>query len=290
MSGCEQGLSGTVLHHKSIAVNSMNRRLPAGILTVIVLSLAAGCGEAGQNKYTAKAEVESTPKTEVEEPGAATPDGAPSVELLTAVYPSLDPETLRETAASGLWEVNQGTAYGYLTPDGRYLIQGDLVDLQTGESLTEQRRNESRKSVVDQFDADQMISFAPKGETKHDLYIFTDVDCGYCRKLHRELDDYLAKGIAIHYLFYPRSGPGSASFKTAESVWCADDRQAALTRAKANQSVEPKQCDNPIMAQYMAGQQVGLRGTPMILLADGTVINGYMPAARLEERLKAEGL
>ena len=122
------------------------------------------------------------------------------------------------------------------------------------------------------------------------MYIFTDVDCGYCRKLHRELDDYLAKGIAIHYLFYPRSGPGSASFKTAESVWCADDRQAAQTRAKANQSVEPKQCDNPIMAQYMAGQQVGLRGTPMILLADGTAINGYMPAARLEERLKAEGL
>jgi len=267
----------------------MKTRLPLGIVTLLALSLAAGCGEAGQNKYTAKAEVEPKDKAEPVT-SAETPDGAPDLGLLTAVYPGLDTDTLRDTGAGGLWEVNQGTAYGYLTPDGRYLIQGDLVDLETGQSLTELRRNESRLEVINQFGEGQMITFAPEGETRHEMYVFTDVDCGYCRKLHRELDDYLSKGIAIHYLFYPRSGPGSASFKTAESVWCADDRQAALTRAKANQSIEPKQCDNPIMAQYIAGQEVGLRGTPLILLADGTAINGYMPADRVEQRMLAEGL
>ncbi len=271
----------------------MKSVFPAGVVTFLLLALASGCGQAGQNQYTAKATAdrEEAPAETKTEPSAKqmAPEGAPDVELLTQIYPGLDIENMRQTEA-GLWEVSQGTAYGYLTGDGRYLVQGDLVDLQSGESLTENRRNESRKQVIDQIGEGQMVTFAPEGETKHVIYVFTDVDCGYCRKLHRELDDYLSRGIEVRYLFYPRSGPGTASFKTAESVWCADDRQTALTRAKANQSITPKQCDNPIMTHYVAGQQVGLRGTPLILLADGTSISGYMPAEPLEQRILAKGL
>lgn len=274
----------------------MKSVFPAGVVTFLLLALASGCGQAGQNQYTAKATADRDESTQASEPADAAeseavnaPAGAPNVELLTQTYPNLDVEGMRKTDA-GLWEISQGAAYGYLTSDGRYLVQGDLVDLESGESLTENRRNESRKLVIDQIGEEQMITFSPKGETKHVMYVFTDIDCGYCRKLHRELDDYLDRGIEVRYLFYPRSGPGTSSFTTAESVWCADDRQQALTRAKASQKVPSKQCDNPVMTHYAAGQQVGLRGTPLILLADGTSISGYMPAEPLEQRMIAEGL
>lgn len=214
-------------------------------------------------------------------------DGAPDTRLLENVYPGVDTDEIRPAQAPGLWEVNQGTAYGYITGDGRYMIQGDLIDLKSGESLTEARRNEARRELIDMVGADKTIAYPPDGGTEHVVYVFTDISCGYCRKLHRELGDYHAQGIELRYLFYPRSGPGSASFKEAESVWCADDRQAALTRAKAGGNVAPRQCKTPVMDHYLAGQQAGLRGTPMMVLADGTSINGYVPAASLAQRLDA---
>lgn len=218
------------------------------------------------------------------------PADAPDTSMLENVYPGVNTDRIRPAPAPGLWEVSQGSAYGYVTADGRYMIQGDLIDLKTGESLTEARRNDARLELIDAIGAEQMIAFPPSGETEHVVYVFTDIDCGYCRKMHRELEDYHARGIEIRYLFYPRSGPGSSSFQAAESVWCADDRQDALTRAKNGANVPPRQCTTPIMEHYLAGQQSGLRGTPMIVLANGTSINGYVPANALVQRIQTAGL
>ena len=227
-------------------------------------------------------------------PSKTTPagnSGELDTSLLFEMYPGTRNGELRESPA-GLWEVNQGDAFGYVTSDGRYMIQGDLIDLKTGESLTEARRDDARRSLLADIGPQNMIVFSPPAgtPTKHVVNVFTDASCGYCRKLHMEMDQYHAEGIEVRYLFYPRRGPGSEPFKVAESVWCADDRNAAMTAAKSNRKVPSKSCSNPIMQHYVAGQRAGLRGTPMMVLEDGSSISGYLPAKALAQRIASAGL
>jgi thiol:disulfide interchange protein DsbC len=115
--------------------------------------------------------------------------------------------------------------------------------------------------------------------------IFTDIDCGFCRRLHAEMAQYNKQGIAVRYLFYPRAGIGSDSYKKAVSVWCADDRQAAMDSAKAGNEVPEKTCENPVEAHYELGQQMRVQGTPAIVLEDGEMVPGYVPPDKLRRAL-----
>jgi thiol:disulfide interchange protein DsbC len=133
---------------------------------------------------------------------------------------------------------------------------------------------------------DQFILFTPE-VVKHRVIIFTDVDCTYCRKLHSQIDEYLAAGIEIRYMLYPRNGPASRSWNTSEDVWCARDRSAALTAAKLGRSFDTNKCDmSAISEQYMLGQGVGLTGTPTIVFEDGTLVSGYLSPEALVSRLQ----
>jgi thiol:disulfide interchange protein DsbC len=206
---------------------------------------------------------------------------------VTKALPGLPAEAIQPSAVAGLYELRQAGNYGYVTSDGKYLIDGDLIDLATRTNLTENNRKQDRVTQLAALGEENLIVFAPEaGKTQYAVTVFTDIDCGYCRKLHREVEEYNARGIAIRYAFYPRSGPNTPSFQKAEKVWCAPDRHEALTLAK--QGVEfagEANCENPITREYQLGAELGLRGTPMMILPDGEVVNGYMPAAALAERL-----
>ena len=128
------------------------------------------------------------------------------------------------------------------------------------------------------------LIFEPE-TVKHTVTVFTDIDCAYCRKLHREMPELQALGVKVRYIFYPRSGPGSKSWQKADWVWCADDRNTALTDAKADRPIEAKQCDTPVDIHYNLGRQVGLTGTPAIVLETGDMFPGYIPAKLLVQRL-----
>jgi thiol:disulfide interchange protein DsbC len=172
----------------------------------------------------------------------------------------------------------------YATADGKFLIQGRLVDMDTREDLTETAKSELRKDLMAQIDPSKQITFAPK-DPKYDLTVFTDVDCGYCRKLHSQIDEYNKEGIAIHYMAFPRAGIGSRSYEKAVSVWCSDDPQEALTQAKLGADPDPAQCDNPVAEQYQLGMELGVTGTPALLTSSGQLIPGYVPPEQLRERL-----
>jgi thiol:disulfide interchange protein DsbC len=208
---------------------------------------------------------------------------------LAKTMPDVKPEDVTPTAAAGLYQVHQGNFYGYVSADGTFLIQGDMVNIQTGEQVTENQRKGERVARLQELGADNMIEFAPAKpqDTKYTITVFTDVDCGYCRKLHSEMAQYNQLGIAVRYVFYPRSGPQSSSFVKAEQIWCAQDRKAALTQAKLGQptAAGEAKCDNPILREWQLGQDFGLRGTPMLVLPDGEVVNGYVPAPDLAQRL-----
>jgi thiol:disulfide interchange protein DsbC len=130
-----------------------------------------------------------------------------------------------------------------------------------------------------------MVIFAPAEKTDHTVTVFTDIDCGYCRKLHNEITDYTQNGIKVRYLMFPRAGFNSESYHKAVSVWCAENRQEAMTRAKRGESVTPKKCPNPVQEQAELGQSLGVQGTPSIILENGQMIPGYVPAAQLAQML-----
>lgn len=228
------------------------------------------------------------PKRETGTPAAAvTPETTALHQKLVALIPSLKVENIRPTAAAGLYEVEDSGNFGYVTADGKYLIAGDLIELSSGESLTENRRKSDRVARLDKLGEANMIVFAPESGAKHVVTVFTDIDCGYCRKLHSEIARYNAAGITVRYVAYPRSGPDTESFRKAQSVWCAADRKAALTLAKSGMPVTgPSTCSNPVAQEWALGNELGLRGTPLLVLEDGSIVNGYVPAEALAQRLE----
>jgi len=198
-------------------------------------------------------------------------------------------DEITATQISGLYAVRDGSKILYLSADGRYLLHGELYDLSTGEpeNLTEKSLQGLRKQLINSVPANEFITFKAKNE-KYQINIFTDIDCGYCRKLHSELDDYLAEGITINYLFFPRAGLNSDAYQKAVSVWCADDKNEAMTTAKMGTGVlEKKTCKNPVKEHMALGDKIGVRGTPMMVTNDGTVFPGYVPAKQLAKALSA---
>ncbi|HUS23983.1 MAG TPA: DsbC family protein [Candidatus Binatia bacterium] len=202
-----------------------------------------------------------------------------------AAIPGLDKNAIQPSSAPGLYQVQKGQTFAYVTGDGRFMVQGDMVDLSNGEEITEKQRKGARLQVLKQFGPDGYIEFAPKSP-KYVITVFTDIDCGYCRRLHSEIKDYNAQNIAVRYLFYPRSGPDTPSFAKAEQVWCSADRKQALTQAKQGQPLNgPSNCANPVLKQWQAGEAIGVNATPIIMLPDGEMVRGYVPAAQLVKRL-----
>jgi len=194
----------------------------------------------------------------------------------------------KETPIKGLFEVVVGANVIYVSGDGKYMIDGRLIDLTSQKDLTELRQAMFRKRAIDKIDEDRMVIFAP-GKYKHTITVFTDIDCGYCRKLYREIADYGTEGLRVRYLFLPRAGVDSDSFKKSVSVWCADDRHQALTDAKVGKSLETKSCRNPIQDHLELSKQLGISGTPTIVLESGDLVPGYVSAKRLAAMLNAKG-
>ena len=205
---------------------------------------------------------------------------------ISEMFQSIDPEDIGYSPIDGWYQVQKGSVVAYVSADGRYLMQGDLIDLETQVNLTEESRNGARRDLMMTLADERSIMFSPD-EVKHTVTVFTDIDCGYCRKLHAEIEQYMDQGIAVRYVLYPRNGPASRAWSTSEEVWCARDRNAALTAAKLDRAFETNKCDASMVSDhYMLGRDIGLTGTPAIVLEDGTLIGGYLPPAALVMRLE----
>ncbi len=212
-------------------------------------------------------------------PGAVT-------EMLERVIPGQSPDSIRPAAIDGYVEVSYGTDIFYVSADGRFLLRGDLFDMRTQANLTEARRAVYRLGLIDALNPKDLVIFAPKNrKPRHIVYVFTDVDCNFCRQLHHEISRYNELGIEVRYLAYPRSGPDTPSYYKIVSVWCADDQRDAMTRAKAGEKIPAKNCENPVLKHMEVANRVGVSGTPTFVLADGTALPGYVPPDRLAEYL-----
>lgn len=203
---------------------------------------------------------------------------------IRALVPNATTIAISETPIENILQVQINSDIVYVTADGQYLVQGQIMDIDTKDNITDQAKSGIRLSLLTDVKVDEQITFSP-AEPKYDLLVFTDIDCGYCRKLHNQMEGYNEQGIAIHYMAFPRAGIGSDSYDKFVSVWCSDDQKEALTLAKNGTDPLPQKCPNPIADQYELGREVGVTGTPALVTSDGTLIPGYMPPEQLRQKL-----
>lgn len=199
-------------------------------------------------------------------------------ENIEALLPGIPISSVAETPVDGLYELIADGQLYYIDKAGEYLLDGNLIQLSNRMNLTEARLGTLHVGMLAEIGEENMLIYEPKTESKRSLTIFTDISCGYCRRLHAELDTLMEEGVRVRYLLFPRAGLGSQGHKDLESVWCADDPQAAMTNAKAGGKIVPMTCNNPIEQHVALAERVGLRGTPLMYLDSGERIPGYREA------------
>jgi thiol:disulfide interchange protein DsbC len=207
------------------------------------------------------------------------------IKRMQEVFPGVDISHVNSTPIDNIYEVMMGPDVVYMTGDARFVLKGDLIDMQERRNLSEAVRSQARVDLLKNIPESEYIEFAAKN-SKDTIYVFTDVDCGYCRKLHRDVPELNEKAITVRYLAYPRAGTRSATYKQMTYIWCAEDRPQALTDAKNGRPAKASNCENPVANQHALGKKMGVRGTPAIFLESGRALPGYLPP---DELLKALG-
>ena len=211
-------------------------------------------------------------------------EGAEMLKLaLHRTMPGVIPTKITESPITGLYEVIVGSQVVYMSADARYMIEGDLYDFRTKTNVSENAKTDIRLAAISQLDEKDMLIYKPE-KTSATITVVTDIDCPYCRRLHSEVPQYLENGIQVRYIFMPLKG--SSDMKKTISVWCSDDPQTALDIAKSGGDVDEKSCDNPIEEHLKLARTLGVRGTPAILLEDGSLLPGYVPFAKLVAEIK----
>ena len=203
---------------------------------------------------------------------------------IQSLVPGAAIESIADAVVPGFLEVVVQGQIVYVSQDGRFLLQGSIFDIASRTDVTEASRSKIRRDALQDVGNDKRIVYRP-AKTKHTVTVFTDIDCGYCRRMHQQMAEYNKLGIAIEYLFFPRAGVGSESFDKAVSVWCATDRNKALTEAKAGAALDKKECANPVEEEYALGNKIGVNGTPAVIAADGSQLGGYLAPEQLLVRL-----
>lgn len=249
-------------------------RVPSRILAVLsVLALAASASAAPPTRGR----------------GASPDSAADARAALAAKIPGVKPEELRPSPIPGLWELSRGAEVTYVSADGQFLLMGDIYRIPRDggpfPNLSDARRRELRAELLAAIPDSETIPFGP-AKARHTITVFTDPDCSWCRKMHSQIAEYNRLGIRIRYAFFPREGPDSEAWRKSEAVWCSRDRQDALTRAKQGQPVKVQACgQTPVRHTWELGRELGVEGTPGLVLGNGELIPGYLPPRDLLRHL-----
>ena len=202
---------------------------------------------------------------------------------LSKRMPGIEITRITTSPLPGLYQVVSGPQVVYMTKDAKFMIDGDLVNLATKQNHTEEAKSGIRLTTINALGEENMLIYTPE-KVKHTITVITDINCPYCRRLHDEMGDYLKYGVKVRYIFMPLKGKDD--YDTTVSVWCSKDRNLSLDIAKAGGSIESKTCDNPIKRQLELSRKIGIRGTPAIILEDGTMLPGYVPIDKLIKEIR----
>ena len=223
---------------------------------------------------------------------AAISDQAEIEKAITGINPMIQIESVKPVDDTPFFEVTLKTGERiYTDSNGSHFVAGDLYQVGSGgvKNLTDIGRRADRQELLAQLDESTLVTFSAKGEVKHRLLVFTDIDCGYCRRMHSEIEQLQENGVEVRYAAFPRAGVGSDSYNKYVSVYCAKDQNVTMTLAKAGKMPDPATCDNPVADQYKLGQKLGITGTPTLIFEDGEMQPGYAPWKELLKRMNQQG-
>lgn len=195
---------------------------------------------------------------------------------------------LTTTPIKGLYQVMIGSTTYYVSDDGRFLLKGDMIDLSTLTNLSREQQQLFRKQEIQAIAKDDMIIYPPKGEVKHVVTVFTDVDCQLCHFMHENIFYYNGLGIEVRYVLFPVRGLQSSSYQRLQAVWCADDKKLALDRLNSGSEVKSEECESPLKRSYDTGLRLGINSVPTIILEDGTTVSGFIAPDNLLGILQQE--
>lgn len=212
-------------------------------------------------------------------------------EKISAILPpGTSIEMIEKSNFPGIYKVYYGDIQPlYVSQDGNFFLYGDMFEIKSSQivNLTNKDISQRRISLMSEINNDELISFPSKNEL-YSVTVFTDVDCGYCRKLHKEIIDYNKLGITINYAAFPRSGIGTETFTKMVGAWCSKNPKESLTNLKDGENLRLNFCDSqPIAKHYTIGQKLGITGTPAIISEDGQLFPGYHSPEDLLEKLKS---
>jgi thiol:disulfide interchange protein DsbC len=266
------------LPKEAFMLNSVSRSASV-LLASLVLSLAACSPPEGASEKAKKDTSNASSQTESKDASSQ----EPSIERSVAeLFNGAKPKSVTESVIPGLYEVAVNGGVFYTDKTGKYFLNGEMVEVEGRKSITGATRDKLRAEMMPQLDVKDAIVFKAKGKTKEVLNVFTDVECGYCREFHKHIETYTKQGYEIHYYPWPRSGTQGPVYDEMVSVWCASDKQKALTQAKTGSKVSAKSCDNPVAKYFALGHELGVNGTPAVFLNDGKQIGGYVPPENID--------
>ncbi len=250
-------------------------------------TLAAGACSANTGPAPAKSNATATHMVAAAATSQPTNNTAPQAvtDAVRKLAPHAAIQSITQTPIPSLYQVIAQGQVVYVSADGRYMLQGNAYDLKTHTDLSDAQMDRLRRAALASVSPAQMLRYAP-AHPKYTVTVFTDIDCPYCREFHRHIADYNAAGIAVDYLFWPRTGLDTSSAAKAVSVWCAADRKAAFTAAKAGVDPKPATCANPVKHDFELGVELGVDGTPTIIAGNGALIGGYVTPQDLLQRLQ----
>ncbi|TAN06913.1 MAG: DsbC family protein [Rhodanobacteraceae bacterium] len=257
------------------------------ICALALATFATSACSAGRNPAVSNAD--ATPATRVTPAPAATAVTPAVREAITATIQRMAPgarvQAIAPMPIAGLYQVVAQGQVLYLSGDGRYVIQGDAYDVKTHTPLNSQTMDRLRRDAIAKLSPAQMIRYGP-AKPKYTVTVFTDVDCPYCRAFHANIAAINKLGIAVDYLFWPRSGLGTPSAQKAIDVWCASNRETALTRAFEGRTPQRAACQSPVARDFNLGVDLGVDGTPTVIADNGVVLGGYVDPRELLRRLQ----
>ena len=210
------------------------------------------------------------------------------ITALKPFAPNISEKNIKPSPIAGIKMVMMGMDILYISADGRYAIKGDLIDLVNAKNINDEQKKTTAKQMLSEVSANEKITFKADHE-KYIVNVFTDIDCPYCRKLHKDIQALNLLGITVNYLAFPRAGLQSKSYDKAVAVWCANDPQTAMTHAKNNQTLKMTNCKNPVQQQFELAAALNVLGTPTIFLENGVNIPGYLPPEQLLGVIKKHG-
>ncbi len=263
-------------------------------VTVSLLLAISGCSKASSDTTAAKSADKATPENFVSTPIKDISGSAPesvrkaiTEHLKNADLPAHITSIVATEMPNLYWVTFREVPPVFVSGDGLFLLQGDLNKLGKGEvtNISDTLNTQENKRQITAIPEKELIIFSPASKPKAVIYAFTDVDCGYCRKMHSEINQVTAKGIEVRYIAWPRSPEDVAKNK---AVWCSEDRQSAFTTATSGLSVQAPVCDDPVMHGRQVGMLVGVNGTPAVYDANGKYLGGYIPANNLAKILKID--